>query len=254
MLWTGSLNGLSVASNIKGRIKSIHYCYKKLIKDTKDTVMAEKINRSIGILGGTFDPIHFGHLRMALTLLEKLSLNEIWFIPCKQPLLKETARAATSQRLKMLQIATHNQTGFIVDERELKRNTPSYSVDTLRSIRDEHPAASLCFIIGSDILSELTQWHRWQEILTLAHLIVVTRPGYQPPQSGEIAVYLKNHLAKDKNELLEKTHGCIWIQPLPLLEISSSDIRKQIMNGQHPRYLLPDEVLAYIHEEGIYKK
>jgi len=215
--------------------------------------MAEKITHNIGILGGTFDPIHYGHLRMALTLLEILSLNEIRFIPCKQPLLKETARATTSQRLKMLQIATHNQAGFSVDERELKRNSPSYTVDTLRSIRNEHPAASLFFIIGSDILSELTQWHRWQDILTLSHLIVVTRPGYQPPQSGEIATYLKNHLVKNKNELLEKPHGSIWIQPLPLLEISSSDIRKQIMSNQNPRYLLPDEVIAYIRDEGIYK-
>lgn len=215
--------------------------------------MANKVTHSIGILGGTFDPIHYGHLRMALTLQENLSLHEIRFIPCKQPLLKEMARATTTQRLKMLKIATKNQQGFIVDEREINRNTPSYTVDTLHSLRDENPAASLCFIIGSDILSELTQWHRWQEILTLAHLIVVTRPGYQPPQSSEIANYLNNHIAKDKNVLGEKTHGYILLQPLPLLEISSRDIRKQIAQGQHPRYLLPDDVITYIYEEGIYK-
>src|SRR5262245_16075020 len=110
--------------------------------------------RPIGILGGTFDPIHFGHLRLAFNLLQEIPLKEVRFMPCNQPLLKQAASATASQRAEMIHIAMHEQAGFILDKRELYRSTPSYMVDSLLSLREEYTDIPLCLIIGSDILSQ----------------------------------------------------------------------------------------------------
>ena len=214
--------------------------------------MADKFKYPIGIFGGTFDPIHFGHLRTALVILETLNLQEIRFIPCHIPVLKSQTQATVSHRLAMLKLAIQHQPGFIIDERELHRNSPSYTFETLTSIRNEVGKQPLCLIIGSDAFNELDRWHRWQELITLAHLIVVTRKTILRKLPDNVAHILKTHETQDITLLHQTSAGHIFRMALPLLEISATDIRHQISAGLNSRFLLPENVLRYIQKEKIY--
>ena len=147
------------------------------------------INKPLGILGGTFDPVHFGHLRMALDIYQHCDLQEVRLIPCKQPVYtsqKNDTQANSQARLAMLRLAIADTPGLTVDERELQRETPSYTIDTLLSLRAALPQTPLCFIMGSDTLATLDTWHRWQEILDIAHLIVISRPQVTFSDNGSI--------------------------------------------------------------------
>lgn len=133
--------------------------------------------RPIGIFGGMFDPIHYGHLRTAFELLQSLDLEEVRFIPCGDPPHRADTFADAAFRLHMVRLATMAEPGFTVDDRELRRQGPSYSVDTLASLRGEFPGRSLCLITGMDAFLGLPGWHRWDEILDFAHIVVAHRPG-----------------------------------------------------------------------------
>ena len=211
--------------------------------------------KPIGILGGTFDPIHHGHLRIALELYQQLDLQQIRFIPCQQPVLDKTTQATTTQRVAMLKLAINNQKEFVLDKRELKRSTPSYTIETLISLREEFYNVPLCLIMGSDSFLQLPRWHRWQELITLAHIVIIPRPEYL--LNDRQAEVIKNFLIKHKidNPLLlhEKLSGYIYTADFHPLAISSTYIRQQINNGLNPAYLLPEEVLHYIWREKIYQ-
>lgn len=211
-----------------------------------------KLGKPIGIFGGTFDPIHNGHLRMGLELTQSLDLQEVRYIPCHQPLLEKTTRTSAEHRVKMLEIALAHQPQFKIDDRELKRNTPSYSVDTLISIREENPDTPLCLIIGSDSFANLNRWHRWSDLIQLAHIIVVARPGYTLPVHGPMYTFMERHQISEPDILSRKIAGYIYFPILTLLPISSTNIRQQISLGLNPRYLLPDAVLEYILSEKLY--
>ena len=142
--------------------------------------------KPIGIFGGTFDPVHYGHLRSAWELLQDLRLAEVRFVPSATPPHRDRARAAARLRLKMVETAVAGQPGFTVDAREFEREGPSYTVDTLSEIRAEHVQQSLCLIVGTDAYAGLMTWHRWDEILELAHIIVAHRPGWELPRSGQL--------------------------------------------------------------------
>lgn len=136
------------------------------------------VKKALGILGGTFDPIHQGHLGIAHAALLACQLTEIRFIPCKQPLLKNQAHASTEQRLAMLSIACKPYPNFVIDDREIKRDTPSYMVETLTSLRADYPTSALCLIIGIDAFIDLPQWYHWQQLIDLAHIIIPNRPSF----------------------------------------------------------------------------
>lgn len=206
----------------------------------------------IGIFGGTFDPIHYGHLRCALELYQQLNLQNVRFIPCQNPVIDKTAHATILQRLTMLKKALADQPSFLLDEREIHRTTPSYSVDTLLSLREEFPHTPLCFIIGSDALNNLHRWHRWQELITLAHLIVITRPKAISPQQRSIQKLIHEHQISDAKQLVQQISGYLFVVDTIQLDISGTMIRQQIAAGLNPRYLLPDEVLQYIRKEKLY--
>ena len=140
--------------------------------------------RPMGIFGGTFDPIHYGHLRSAFELLQALDLGEIRFIPSAQPPHRDSTSAAPELRLRMVEVAVEGQAGFTVDDLEFRRDGPSYSVDTLEALRAEHAETSLCLIVGMDAYLGLTSWHRWDEILDLAHIVVAHRPGWKMPAAS----------------------------------------------------------------------
>lgn len=206
-------------------------------------------NTSIGILGGTFDPVHIGHLRIALQILELLKLTEIRFIPCQQPVHKPPAIASVEQRKTMLSLALAKQNGFTLDTREIERNTPSYTIDTLASLQGDYPNSRLNLIIGSDEFAIFNTWRDWQGILACSNLIIVLRPECPLPQTGQMAELLNQYQTQHLS--LNKTQQ-IHIPNLSPLPISSSAIRQQLKKGFSPRYLLPDAVHFYLQEQQIY--
>ncbi len=206
----------------------------------------------LGIFGGTFDPIHYGHLRTAFELLQVLCLAEVRFVPAGQPPHRDTPRCDARRRLAMVEAAVADQPGFAVDDRELRRDGPSYTVTTLRELRAEAPARSLCLIIGMDAFLGLTEWHEWREILGLAHLVVAHRPGWSAPREGLLAELLEERGAADAMELHDTPAGRIRVHAVTPLEISSTDLRDLIVAGRDPRYLVPDPVRAIIADTGCY--
>lgn len=206
----------------------------------------------IGILGGTFDPIHFGHLRTALELQQALDFSEVRLIPCYQPVHRKRPIASPEQRLAMAQLAIESEPALTVDTCEIERKGPSYTIDTLTRLRENFPETPLCLIMGIDALLSFSSWHRWQDILQCAHLVVVHRPQYHLPQAGIIADLLKQRLQKNTHALHDSLAGYIVLHPVTPLEISATDIRKQIAMGKNPRYLLPNHVYQYIQDHGVY--
>ena len=206
----------------------------------------------IGVLGGTFDPIHFGHLRPALEVHESLGLQELLFIPSHVPPHRGAPAAAAGHRLAMVERAIAGVPGFRVDSRELDRSGPSYTVDTLRVLRGEIGAeCPLLLIMGLDAFAGLDTWHRWREIPTLAHVVVARRPGSTVPEDAaylELAPATESRLA-----LAGKASGLVSFQSVTQLDISATDIRERLGAGRSPRYLLPDSVWRYITEHQLYQ-
>jgi nicotinate-nucleotide adenylyltransferase len=210
----------------------------------------------IGLLGGTFDPIHFGHLGMAQELAEALALDTVKFIPAAVPPLKSQPSASAADRCAMVQLAIANNPDFQLDDRELKRTGPSYTVETLRSLRSElSEQDSLVLFIGSDAFKQLNRWHQWQEIIQLCHIALVARPdsdvstGLNP----ELVTFLQDHYTENAMDLQSESAGLITMQAITPLAISSSAIREQLKNRQSARYLTPDCVLDYIAQHGLYQ-
>nr|BAL52440.1 nicotinic acid mononucleotide adenylyltransferase [uncultured Gammaproteobacteria bacterium]BAL54504.1 nicotinic acid mononucleotide adenylyltransferase [uncultured Gammaproteobacteria bacterium] len=205
----------------------------------------------IGILGGTFDPIHYGHLRTALEVKEALGLEAVRFIPARQPPHRAPPLASPEARRRMLEVALADAPPeFVLDTRELKRPGPSYMVDTLKSLRQELGQIPLCLILGMDAFLGLTTWHRWQQIFELAHVIVMTRPGYALRWPAE---WMQGRQVREKQVLRCQPAGNLYFQPVIQLEISSSFIRRCLAIGRDPKYLLPESVLALIRQEGYYQ-
>jgi nicotinate-nucleotide adenylyltransferase len=208
----------------------------------------------IGILGGTFDPIHFGHLRPALELLEELQFQEIRFMPSAVPPHRDQPQTSTDDRRAMVELAIAGQRGFVLETCEIERSGPSYMVDSLAFLRNSLGAQTpLVLILGMDAFVNLPLWHRWQGLTDYAHLLVTQRPGYAPVMETELEDWLGPRLVEDAQILRGKPGGNILFRQQVLLEISSTDIRERIGRGLSPRYLLPDAVCDYIRERGLYR-
>jgi nicotinate-nucleotide adenylyltransferase len=208
--------------------------------------------RPLGIFGGTFDPIHYGHLRTAFELMQVLSLGELRFLPAGNPPHRDVPLADAAVRLEMVRAAIADQPGFEVDDREVRRVGPSYTVITLAELRAEVPARPLVLVVGMDAFHGLPTWHRWREILELAHVAVAHRPGWRAPTSGMLGELLRSHGAERAAELHESAAGRIFVHPVTQLEISSTDLRNIILYGRDPRYLVPDAVRDIIRTTGCY--
>lgn len=209
--------------------------------------------RPVGILGGTFDPIHYGHLRPALELLETLKLAEVRFIPCRVPAHRDTPSITAEQRLELVQLAIAEQAGFVIDGRELCRPGTSYMIDTLSSLRAELGVTPLCLILGSDAFRELMTWRRWQELTDLAHIVVMRRPGADQPLPPLLEDFVSSRLIDQPQALHDRPAGSILWQTVTPLAISATQIRRLLMRGQSARYLLPEPVLAHIHAHALYQ-
>ncbi|MDP2805179.1 MAG: nicotinate-nucleotide adenylyltransferase [Gallionellaceae bacterium] len=206
----------------------------------------------IGILGGTFDPIHNGHMRLAIEAQEQCHLSEVHFLPSGTPPHRSAPHASASDRLHMVQLAVHSNPAFLADQREIYREDACYTVDTLAAVRNELGShQSICLLLGSDAFAQLHTWHRWTELFDLAHIVVMQRPG-QPLgnlMAKTDAALLREYtsrLAPSPKVLHESPSGHIVVLSIPALEISSTDIRERCVAGKNISSLVPDSVAHYI--------
>ncbi len=210
----------------------------------------------IGVFGGTFDPVHLGHLRPALELYESLALDELRFVPCGRPPHREPPRARAEDRLAMLRAAVRGQPGFVVDTRELERPGPSYMVDTLHSLRHQFgPARPLLLLLGLDAFLGLESWHRWERLAELAHLVVAHRPGFVPAdllRHPGLWALVSSSRAEDTGELRAAPAGRVLFRQVTQLDISASGIRRLLAAGRDIRYLVPEAVREIIAARRIY--
>jgi nicotinate-nucleotide adenylyltransferase len=215
----------------------------------------------IGILGGTFDPIHNGHLRIAQEALEQCGLDQVRFVPCGTPPHRPTPSASAKSRWEMVRLALNGHSDFLVDVREVFRTDPCYTVDTLAGLRAELGAQQpLCLILGGDAFLQLHTWHEWKRLFELAHIVVLQRAGGQPlgnamlKADAALQTEYQTRLAPGASALRETPNGTIFVADMPALEISSTDIRRRCAEGKNVRYLVPDVVTNYINTHELYRK
>jgi nicotinate-nucleotide adenylyltransferase len=193
------------------------------------------VHRKIGVMGGTFDPIHHGHLVAASEVANRFGLDEVIFVPTGQPWQKtEREVSRTEDRYLMTVIATASNPQFSVSRVDIDRGGPTYTADTLNDLHAEHPGSEFFFITGADALAQILSWHRLDELFTLAHFIGVTRPGYD----------------------LEDDHvpdGSVTLVEVPAMAISSTDCRCRVVEGRPVWYLVPDGVVQYISKRSLYR-
>lgn len=209
----------------------------------------------IGVYGGTFDPIHYGHLRPALEVLEAFALSEIRFIPCGEPPHRASPVASAAQRLAMVQCAISGVSEFVADDREIRRDGPSYMIDTLRGLQGEQEGAEFCLLLGMDAFAAFHTWHEWRGILALCNLLVMHRPEFEPAQviqDTELRQLIAERRVQDRSLFSHTRAGKLMFYPVTQLDISSTRIRDAIRQQHSVRYLLPDEVITMIELERIY--
>lgn len=215
---------------------------------------AKVSTQTIGILGGSFDPIHFGHLRLALEVLSHCEFSQIRFIPCGQHVHKRGSYVSARHRMAMLELALCHHPCLEIDDREINREGPSFMVDTLQALRNDFPEASLCLVLGADIISQLETWYQWQRLLELANLVIVNRHGYAIESSVAVNGWLQRAATSQVIDLHRHQSQCVYYQEIPSLEISSQAIRKQLSAKQAVDFLLPEAVLTYIKHHHLYEE
>jgi nicotinate-nucleotide adenylyltransferase len=193
-------------------------------------------------------------LRSALELVERLQLGELRLMPSAEPPHRDAPRCSAAHRAAMVELAVAGEARLVCDARELKRAGKSYTLDSLIELRAELGSATgLCLVMGCDAVLGITQWHRWRELLDWAHIVVIARPGWELPGSGEVAQWLHAHRVDDPHCLRQRQAGCITILELRPLAISSTEIRAILAAGRSARYLLPQSVLNYIEVHKLYR-
>ncbi|MEX2497557.1 MAG: nicotinate-nucleotide adenylyltransferase [Wenzhouxiangellaceae bacterium] len=207
---------------------------------------------AIAVFGGTFDPVHYGHLRAAAEVSEQLGVSDFRLLPAGRPPHRDGTWAEARHRLAMLELALAPHADLSVDDREVQRGGPSYMIDTLASIRDESGEMPIILCLGQDAANHLDRWHDWQRLLDLAHLVVMTRPDSEPGYSDALRDHLDGRFVDSSSALMRRPAGCVCNVNVTRLAISSTDIRQQIGDGRNPRFLLPSTVLAYILKHHLY--
>ncbi len=206
----------------------------------------------IGVFGGTFDPVHFGHLRAALEVQEILNLNDFRLLPAGTPPHRAPPVASAADRLAMLRLAVAGHPGLTVDDRETRRKGNSYMVDTLGEIRRESGDAPLVLLIGQDAANALDTWHEWKSLFSLAHLVIMRRPESLVSWSGELLESMQHRLVDQPDRLGEQPAGFVLPLEVTQLAISSTGIRSRLYAGQSVSFLLPDRVIDYILQNRLY--
>ncbi len=207
----------------------------------------------IAVMGGSFDPVHIGHMRVAIEVRDHLQVDQLRLIPCGQPPHRQTSIATAAQRLQMLTLAVADEQALMVDDREIRQNRLSYTVDTLTDLREESGQQPICLIIGADAYQQLNTWHQWKRLFDLAHLIVVQRPGYTITTSTEVTEYTTQRCIENPQQLTKQSAGSVYFLQIPPLEISSTRIRALVSEGKSIRYLVPDSVNRWMQEHCVYQ-
>lgn len=203
----------------------------------------------IGIYGGTFNPVHFGHLRTALEIKDLLGLSELRLVPCRLPPHREVPEVSAEQRCAMLELAVAGRQGLYVDPCELEREGPSYMVDTLAAIKRSQPHASLVLIMGMDAFQGLEHWSRWQQLFDWAHIVVMTRPGFSLEGLG---ASFEGRLLANREQLSQQSAGGLWLQEVTPINISATQIRASLAKQDDVRFWVPEQVLDFIKQHDLY--
>ena len=211
-------------------------------------------NMSVALLGGTFNPIHFGHLNLANCLVDYLQVESVRMIPCAIPPHRETPSVSAEQRLAMLQLAIDGHPLLTSDDLELRKSTPSYSIETVQQIRQQvGEETPLFFCIGMDSLLTIDSWHHWQQLLDYCHLAICPRPGYKLPIKGHLAEWIEQNLCDDIERVKTLAQGCLHLCKIPLKDISSTAIRDSIKCAQSIDHLTPKSVVNFITKHSLYE-
>lgn len=204
-------------------------------------------------MGGTFDPVHNGHLRTALEIQQWLDVPEVCLIPSKAPVHRDEPGCTSEQRLAMVELAVADEPSLAADAREVRSEKPSYSLLTLESLREElGPQRPICMVMGVDAYMTLASWHQWERFIDLCHILVVTRPGYALELEPALKAFTNRHAAVAKDDLQRLPAGKVLMHELTPLAISATQIRQLVQQGQSPRYLMPDSVWDYIQTNRLY--
>jgi nicotinate-nucleotide adenylyltransferase len=216
-------------------------------------IVVSEIVSAIGVFGGTFDPVHHGHLRAAIEAKEKLGLEDLRLLPAGTPPHRTGTYASAEHRLAMLRLALGNKSKLRVDEREVRRDGSSFMVDTLAEIRVDHPDTPLLLMIGQDAANALDQWHEWRSLFDLAHLVIMRRPDSVTVYSDRLNACIQPRLVGQVAALNIVNAGKVLPLELTQLAISSTDIRRRISEGKSTRFLLPDAVISHIRINDLYR-
>ncbi|SDZ64405.1 nicotinate-nucleotide adenylyltransferase [Pseudomonas sp. NFIX28] len=209
--------------------------------------------KRIGLLGGTFDPVHIGHLRSALEVADSLGLDELRLTPSARPPHRDTPQVSALDRLAMVKCAVAGVSPLVVDDRELKRDKPSYTIDTLEQMRAEMAADDQLFLLlGWDAFCGLPTWHRWEELLQHCHILVLQRPDADSEPPDALRNLLAARSVSDPLALQGPGGHIAFVWQTPLA-VSATQIRQLLASGKSVRFLVPDAVLAYIDAHGLYR-
>lgn len=208
------------------------------------------------LFGGTFDPVHYGHLKPAEALAELIGLQKVTLMPNNVPPHRPQPEATPAQRTEMIKLAIAGNQLFDIDLREMQRQTPSYTIETLIALREERGKDQpLGFIIGQDSLLTLHKWFRWQEILDYCHLLVCKRPGYAYRMPlPELEKWLADHQTTNISPLHQQPSGCIYLADTAMLDISATEIRKRRHAGLCCDELLPAPVIDWMDRHNLYPR
>jgi len=211
-------------------------------------------NMSVALFGGTFNPVHFGHLNLATELVHYLQIESVRMVPCAIPPHREAPNVSAEQRLAMLDLAIEGQDTLTSDDIELNRQVLSYSIDTIGLVRqDIGPQTPLFFCLGMDALLSIDSWHRWTELLDYCHIVVCSRPDYKLPNNGVVANWIEQNLCDDISKVKNQSHGYLHLCKIPLLDISSTAIRDSIKCGKSIDHMTSEVVVNYIKQHSLYE-
>ncbi len=206
------------------------------------------------VYGGTFDPVHSGHLKVARQLLSLFEGSQISLVPCRHPVHRAQPTATAEDRMQMLQLAIARESSIAIDTCELERDGPSYAVDTLRHYRDRlGESAPLGFVMGMDSWQTLPTWHHWRQLRDYAHLIIVSRPGYPHTMKGELQDFAAGRITDKAEDLLTTAAGCIYFAELQESDVSATQLRQALGEGKTTAGLLPSGVAEYINTHQLYQ-